>query len=68
MTTPTATTYANGTREWRVNGKLHRLDGPAIEFADGARAWWVNDIEYTFIEFIIEFATPENAHKLAAYG
>jgi len=51
-----------------VNGKLHRLDGPAIEFADGARAWWVNDIEYTFIEFIIELATPENAHKLAAYG
>jgi hypothetical protein len=34
--------YADGSREWWVNGKRHRLDGPAIEYADGSREWWVN--------------------------
>jgi hypothetical protein len=24
------------------NGKIHRLDGPAYEYADGAKGWWVN--------------------------
>jgi len=26
-----------------VNGKSHRLDGPASEWADGTKQWWVND-------------------------
>ena len=29
-------------KEWRLNGKLHRLDGPAIERADGSEAWFHN--------------------------
>jgi len=29
-------------REWRLNGNLHREDGPAVEYADGTREWWVN--------------------------
>ena len=29
--------------EWHQNGKLHRLDGPAIECADGDKEWWVDD-------------------------
>jgi len=28
--------------EWYHNGKFHRLDGPAIEFADGYKAWHQN--------------------------
>lgn len=24
------------------NGKLHRVDGPAIEETDGYREWWQN--------------------------
>jgi hypothetical protein len=24
------------------NGELHRVDGPAIEWADGYRSWWVD--------------------------
>jgi hypothetical protein len=31
----------DGTREWRLNGKLHREGGPAIEFSDGMREWWL---------------------------
>ena len=29
-------------KEWRLNGKLHRLDGPAIERADGSESWFHN--------------------------
>jgi len=32
---PTMTTDAYGTRSWRVNGLLHRTDGPAAIDADG---------------------------------
>ena len=28
--------------EWLQNGKLHRLDGPAIEWANGDKMWWIN--------------------------
>jgi hypothetical protein len=26
--------------DWRLNGQLHRLDGPAIEWADGDKEWY----------------------------
>ena len=26
-----------------LEGKLHRTDGPAIEYADGYKEWWIND-------------------------
>lgn len=34
--------YENGDRSWRLNGKLHREDGPAVEDASGNRVWWLN--------------------------
>ena len=39
---PEHTIRPDGTQEWRVNGKLHRLDGPAIICPDGGQAWFVN--------------------------
>lgn len=47
------TTLPDGTREWRVNGQLHREDGPAIEYADGTREWWRNG----------KFIKSENANQ-----
>jgi hypothetical protein len=38
----TVTVYPNGTKYWYLNGKLHREDGPAIEYADGAKYWYLN--------------------------
>ena len=32
----------NGDRYWYQNDKLHRLDGPAIEYADGLKEWYQN--------------------------
>jgi hypothetical protein len=33
----------NGFKAWyNAKGKLHRLDGPAIEYVNGSKSWWVN--------------------------
>jgi hypothetical protein len=33
----------NGTKEWWVNGILHRDNGlPALEYFNGYKEWWVN--------------------------
>jgi antitoxin component YwqK of YwqJK toxin-antitoxin module len=32
----------SGTRVWYLNGKRHREDGPAYEWADGTRVWYLN--------------------------
>jgi hypothetical protein len=34
--------YADGTKKWYFNGKLHREDGPAIEYANGDKEWHLN--------------------------
>ena len=28
--------------KWKLNGKLHREDGPAIEYAEGNKWWYLN--------------------------
>jgi hypothetical protein len=43
--------YNNGYKYWYLNGKLHREDGPAIEYADGDKYWYLNGKEYTEQEF-----------------
>ena len=35
--------YTNGDKRWYLNGKLHREDGPAVEYPDGQKVWWLND-------------------------
>ena len=34
---------ANGSKEWYLDGKLHRVEGPAVEDADGTKEWYLND-------------------------
>jgi hypothetical protein len=41
-TPATAFERADGTREWWLNGDLHREDGPAIERANGTTQWFLN--------------------------
>ena len=31
-----------GTKRWYLNDKLHRIDGPAVEYEDGSKEWWIN--------------------------
>jgi hypothetical protein len=42
-----------GTKRWFLNDKLHRTDGPAIEYADGTKMWYLNGIQYTEIEWSV---------------
>ena len=42
MNKPECTTCPDGTKEWRLNGKLHREDGPAVEYPDGTKYWLLN--------------------------
>lgn len=32
----------DGSTLWKLNGKLHREDGPAVKRPNGVTAWWVN--------------------------
>jgi hypothetical protein len=32
----------SGSKFWYLNGKLHREDGPATEWASGNKAWYLN--------------------------
>ena len=34
--------YPNGDKEWLLNGKRHREDGPAVEYAIGHKEWYLN--------------------------
>jgi hypothetical protein len=36
------TTDDEGTIFYRVNGQLHREDGPAVIHPDGGKEWWLN--------------------------
>ncbi len=31
-----------GTKRWYLNNKLHRTDGPAIEYKNGDKHWYLN--------------------------
>jgi predicted lipoprotein with Yx(FWY)xxD motif len=39
---PKLVQHTDGTKEWRLNGKYHRTDGPAIERKDGSKEWYLN--------------------------
>ena len=38
----TVKVYTDGYKYWHLNDKLHREDGPAIEYADGTKFWYLN--------------------------
>ena len=42
MNEPVCQTFKDGLQEWRLNGRLHRTDGPAVIWSDGTQSWWVN--------------------------
>ena len=42
MNKPECKTYPNGDKVWYLNGKHHREDGPACEWANGYKVWCLN--------------------------
>ena len=47
----------DGTKEWYINDKLHREDGPANELADGDKYWYQNDELHREDGPAVEYAT-----------
>ena len=39
---PECKVRSGGTKIWRLNGKRHREDGPAVEYANGSKWWYLN--------------------------
>ena len=37
----------DGYKIWYLNGKFHREDGPAVEFANGTKDWFLNGYPYS---------------------
>ena len=42
MNKPEIKVSLHGSKEWYLNGKLHREDGPAIEGVCGDKHWYLN--------------------------
>ena len=47
----TVKVYDNGDKQWFLNNKRHREDGPAVEYIDGTKYWFLNGTKYTEQEF-----------------
>jgi hypothetical protein len=42
MSTPKLNVDEDGSNYWYINGRYHREDGPAVEYASGTKLWYVN--------------------------
>lgn len=54
----------NGRQEWRVGGKYHRPDGPAIISDLGAKYWYLNGNVHRTDGPAIEYSNNENVWYL----
>jgi hypothetical protein len=52
---PTLEIDKDGDKEWRLNGNLHRVDGPAVEWENGHKEWWLNGKRHRVDGPAIEF-------------
>jgi len=43
----TVRVYSSGNKSWYLKGKLHREDGPAVEWSDGTKFWYLNGTRMT---------------------
>jgi len=55
----TVRVYANGDKDWYLNGELHREDGPAIECASGDKYWYLNGKCHRVNGPAVEYANGE---------
>ena len=61
-------TVSNGRTEWRRNGKLHRIDGPAVELESGTKKWYQNGEVHRTDGPAIEYADGDKHWVLTAYS
>ena len=54
----------NVSREWYLNGKRHREDGPAVEYADSTKYWYLNGQRHREDGPAIEWANGDKSWYL----
>lgn len=54
------TLLLDGTKIYTSNGKLHRRNGPAVEYTDGVKEWWYNGKRHN----LKGYAIVSNENKL----
>ena len=60
MSEPVLKVLANGTKEWFIDGKFHRIDGPAIEWSNGTKQWWLDGRRHRIDGPAFEWANNNN--------
>ncbi len=43
--------WSHGTKEYRFDNKLHRINGPAIEYSNGTKEYYYDDMQMTVKEY-----------------
>jgi hypothetical protein len=56
--------YPNRDKAWHLNGRFHRDDGPAIEYADGGVGWYLFDQELTLNAWLIANTSMTDEEKV----
>ena len=66
---PNCIKHADGHKEWRLNGKLHREDGPAVEGANGYKAWYLNgkEVDKRIVKYMMLKKELEKWRDLGTY-
>ena len=62
--------YKNGNKYWYIDGKLHRLDGPAEEYRDGDKEWckeWHIDGKYYSFKKYLNHKDVSKEYKTDIY-
>ena len=59
MSQPEMSVGPTGTKQWFLNGNLHREDGPAIEWPDGSKEWYLHGKCHREDGPAVEFADGE---------
>jgi hypothetical protein len=54
-----------GVKEWFMNDKRHRTDGPAIEWPDGTKEWFLNDRHYPSFDDWLEAVDATEQGKIS---
>ena len=52
--------WHDGIKEWRLNGKLHREDGPARVWSNGTKEWYLNNVWIFTLEPIVDYIVIED--------
>ena len=56
----TLTIDIHGDKYWRnKKGKLHRIDGPAVEYVDGYKEWHIRDVYFATKEAFFDALTDK---------